>query len=225
MDVVHDDLMGKARSGNLPEVIPSALGLKHCVEFLGVSYHYPNAELAGLKDVSFDIRAGERIGIVGSTGAGKTTLADLMLGLLPPSEGRILVDGTEITKDNLRAWQQTVGYVPQDIFLIDASISENIALGVPPQEISAARVRRAAEIARIDTFIREELPDGYATTIGERGVRLSGGQRQRVGSARAMYHDADLIVFDEATSALDNLTERDVMFAVDMLPGEKLYLS
>ena len=224
VDVVHDDLMGKARSGNLPQVIPSALGLKHCLVFLGVSYHYPNAELAGLKDVSFDIRAGERIGIVGSTGAGKTTLADLVLGLLPPSEGRILVDGTEITNDNLRAWQQTVGYVPQDIFLIDASISENIALGVPPQEISAARVRRAAEIARIDTFIREELPEGYATTIGERGVRLSGGQRQRVGIARAMYHDADLIVFDEATSALDNLTEREVMVAVDALPGEKTIL-
>jgi len=219
--VVHDDLMGKAGSGSLPLVIPSALGLKKRLEFEGVSYRYPNAGLAGLKEVSFDIHAGERIGIVGSTGAGKTTLADLVLGLLPPSEGRILVDGTKVTNDNLRAWQQTVGYVPQDIFLTDASISENIALAVPPQEIDEARVRRAAEIAHIDAFIRDELPDGYATTIGERGVRLSGGQRQRIGIARALYHDADLIVFDEATSALDNLTEREVMAAIDALPGDK----
>ena len=224
VDVVHDDLIGRAGSGSLPRVTPSALGLKQRLEFQGVSYRYPNAELAGLKNVSLDIRAGERIGIVGSTGAGKTTLADLVLGLLPPSEGRILVDGTEVSNDNLRAWQQTVGYVPQDIFLTDASISENIALGVPPQEIDDARVRRATEIARIDAFIREEMPDGYATTIGERGVRLSGGQRQRVGIARALYHDADLIVFDEATSALDNLTEREVMAAIDALQGDKTVL-
>ncbi|MCD1636352.1 ABC transporter ATP-binding protein/permease [Martelella mediterranea] len=224
VEVVHDDLMGKAGSGSLPQLIPAALGFKKRLEFRRISYRYPNAELAGLKDVSFDIRAGERIGVVGSTGAGKTTLADLVLGLLTPEEGRILVDGTEITPDNLRAWQQTVGYVPQDIFLTDGSISENIALGVPPQEIDDARVRRASEIARIDAFIREELPDGYATTIGERGVRLSGGQRQRIGIARALYHDAELIVFDEATSALDNLTEFEVMAAIDALPGDKTVL-
>jgi ABC-type multidrug transport system fused ATPase/permease subunit len=224
VDMVHDDLMGKAGSGSLPRGTPSALRLKQRLEFQQVHYRYPSADLAGLKDVSFDIRAGERIGIVGSTGAGKTTLADLVLGLLSPGEGHILVDGTKITDDNLRAWQQSVGYVPQDIFLTDASISENIALGVPLQEIDEARVRRAAEIARIDAFIQEELPDGYATTIGERGVRLSGGQRQRIGIARALYHDADLIVFDEATSALDNLTEREVMAAIDALPGDKTVL-
>ena len=162
--------------------------------------------------------------MAGAPGAGKTTLADLVLGLLQPSKGLIVADGTPITEANLRAWQQSVGYVPQDIFLTDASISENIALGEPPQEIDEARVRRAAEIARIDAFILEELPDGYATTIGERGVRLSGGQRQRIGIARALYHDADLIVFDEATSALDNLTEREVMTAIDALPGDKTVL-
>lgn len=224
VDVVYDDLMDKAGSGSLPREIPPALGLKQRLEFIDVSYRYPNANLAGLIGVSLDIRAGERIGIVGSTGAGKTTLADLVLGLLPPSEGRILVDGTAITEDLMRAWQQSVGYVPQDIFLTDASISENIALGVPQQEIDEARVRQAAGIAQIDMFIREELLDGYATTIGERGVRLSGGQRQRVGIARALYHDADLILFDEATSALDNLTEREVMTAIDALPGDKTVL-
>ena len=137
---------------------------------------------------------------------------------------QISVDGAPVTEANLRAWQQSVGYVPQDIFLTDASISENIALGVPLEEIDETRVQRAAEIARIDGFIREELPEGYATTIGERGVRLSGGQRQRIGIARALYHDADLIVFDEATSALDNLTEREVMTAIDALPGDKTVL-
>lgn len=222
--LVHDDLINKAGSGSLPSAIPSALGLNKRLEFVDVSYRYPNAELAGLKGVTLDFKAGERIGIVGSTGAGKTTLADLVLGLLQPSKGLIVADGTPITEANLRAWQQSVGYVPQDIFLTDASISENIALGELPQEIDEARVRRAAEIARIDAFILEELPDGYATTIGERGVRLSGGQRQRIGIARALYHDADLIVFDEATSALDNLTEREVMTAVDALPGDKTVL-
>lgn len=224
VDMVYNDLMNKAGSGSLPHEIPLPLGLKQRLEFVDVSYRYPNAEQAGLKGTSFNIRAGERIGIVGSTGAGKTTLADLVLGLLPPTEGRILADGTVISEGTLRAWQQSVGYVPQDIFLTDASISENIALGVPPKEIDEASVRRAARIAQIDTFICEELPDGYATTIGERGVRLSGGQRQRIGIARALYHDADLIVFDEATSALDNLTEREVMSAIDALPGGKTVL-
>ncbi len=224
VDIIHHDLMDEAGSGTLQSFIPSPVGLKQVLELVDVHYRYPGTTLAGLSGVSLGIRAGERIGIVGSTGAGKTTLADLILGLLQPSEGRILADGKPITEENLRAWQQSVGYVPQDIFLTDASISQNIALGVPPYEIDEARVLRAAEIARIDEFIREELPNGYATTIGERGVRLSGGQRQRVGIARALYHDADLIVFDEATSALDNLTEREVMEAIDALPGDKTVL-
>ena len=224
VSVVHDDLLDKAGSGNLLRDIPPAIGLTRQLALENVHYRYPNAELAGLKDVSLNISAGERIGVIGSTGAGKTTLADVMLGLLSPNEGRILADGIEITSENLQAWQQSVGYVPQDIFLIDANLTENIALGVLPQEIDEDRVRHAAEIACLDVFIQEELPDGYNTTIGERGVRLSGGQRQRIGIARALYHDADMIVFDEATSALDNLTEREVMAAIDALPGDKTVL-
>jgi len=119
---------------------------------------------------------------------------------------------------------QSVGYVPQDIFLTDAPVAENIALGVAPEAIDQEHVREAARIARIDQFIMEDLPEGYQTHIGERGVRLSGGQRQRIGIARALYHDADLIVFDEATSALDNLTEQEVMDAIDALPGDKTVL-
>jgi len=224
VNVVYNDLVQTTVVESLTCKVPPALGLKQTLEISSVSYSYPAAEHAGLFNVSLRINAGERIGIVGTTGAGKTTLADIILGLLPPSEGRIIADGTPITGDNLRGWQQSVGYVPQDIFLTDASVSENISLGIPLQEINEERVRYAAEIARLDDFIRDDLPDGYATTVGERGVRLSGGQRQRIGIARALYHDADLILFDEATSALDNLTEREVMAAINALPGDKTVL-
>ena len=224
VNVVHDDLVNQLNEGRLPRSIPTRLGLNDRIILENVSYNYPGAKFAGLNEISLDIKAGERVGIVGSTGAGKTTLADTILGLLPPSEGRIIVDGAPITDETQRAWQQSVGYVPQDIFLTDANIYENIALGVPMLEIDKPRVRRAAEIARIDDFIRNDLPDDYETAIGERGVRLSGGQRQRIGIARALYHEADLIVFDEATSALDNLTELEVMSAIDALPGDKTVL-
>lgn len=196
-------------------------GLKNALRIEDVCYSYPKSDQAGLRNVSLTISVGEKIGVVGSTGAGKTTLADLVLGLLEPDQGQLVADGTPINKNNRRAWMRRVGYVPQDIFLIDAPIAENIALGVPPHEIDHERIRRAARIARIDSFIEEELPELYQTHVGERGVRLSGGQRQRIGIARAMYHEADLIVFDEATSALDNLTEAEVMQAIDTLPGDK----
>lgn len=221
VDAVYEDLILGGNTRPLSEHAPPTLGLVRSLCFENVSYTYPNADKAGIRDVSLSIRAGEKIGIVGSTGAGKTTLADVILGLLAPDEGRIVADGVEITKENVSSWMQGVGYVPQDIFLTDAPIAENIALGVPPNQIDHDRVRRAARIARIDRFVEEELPEGYQTQIGERGVRLSGGQRQRIGIARAMYHDADLIVFDEATSALDNLTEAEVMKAIDALPGNK----
>lgn len=221
---VHDDLFfGSARTP-LDRSQPAPLGLREAITLESVTYAYPGAERAGLADVSLIIHAGERIGVVGSTGAGKTTLADVILGLLTPEGGTLRADGRDITPGTLRAWQQTVGYVPQDIFLTDASLSENIALGLRPEEIDAGKVERAARIAQLHDFAMAELPDGYATLIGERGVRLSGGQRQRIGIARALYHDADLIVFDEATSALDNLTERDVMSAIDALPGDTTVL-
>jgi ABC-type multidrug transport system fused ATPase/permease subunit len=222
VDLVHGDLIGV--STELPSDIPSALGLKKELEITNVSYRYPQAEQAGVTDLSFTIKAGEKIGIVGGTGAGKTTVADIVLGLLRPRSGQICVDGIPVTDTNLRAWQQTVGYVPQDIFLTDASVAENIALGIALDQIDMDRVTHAARIASIDVFIREDLPSGYDTTVGERGVRLSGGQRQRIGIARALFHNADLIVFDEATSALDNLTEAEVMDAIDALPGDKTVL-
>ena len=222
VDAVHADLIGD--SAAIPIDMPRPLGLRQTLELTGVSYRYPQAEHAGVTDISLTIRSGEKIGVVGGTGAGKTTLADIVLGLLRPQFGHLVVDGTPVTVANLRAWQQTVGYVPQEIFLTDASVAENIALGIGPNQIDMDRVTRAARIASIDAFIRDDLPMGYDTTVGERGVRLSGGQRQRIGIARALYHDADLIVFDEATSALDNLTEAEVMAAIDVLPGDKTVL-
>lgn len=221
VDTVYEDLvLGKPRE-SLPQTPTKGLRLKTCLRLDGISYRYPNSPNAGVSDVSFDIRVGEKIGIVGGSGAGKTTLADIILGLLEPFEGKLSTDGNEVTNENVRSWMQSVGYVPQDIFLTDAPVAENIALGVSTEDIDTDRVRSAARIARIDRFVEEELPEGYQSHIGERGVRLSGGQRQRIGIARALYHDADLIVFDEATSALDNLTEAEVMEAIDALPGDK----
>jgi ABC-type bacteriocin/lantibiotic exporter with double-glycine peptidase domain len=220
---VHGDMFG-GRAAHLDSSQPDPMGLRAHLTLKGVSYAYPGAERAGLSEVGLTIRAGERIGVVGFSGGGKTTLADVILGLLRPQAGTMRADGQEITHETLRAWQRTVGYVPQDIFLTDASLSENIALGLLPEEIDEAKVERAARIAQLHDFAITELPDGYATRIGERGVRLSGGQRQRIRIARALYHDADLIVFDEATSALDNLTEREVMASIEALPGEKTIL-
>ncbi|WP_114966648.1 ABC transporter ATP-binding protein [Alkalilacustris brevis] len=221
---LHGDLVLAQGRPALPATPPAPLRMRATLAFDRVSYRYPGAELAGLSDVTLEIHRGERIGIVGATGAGKSTFADLVLGLLEPHSGVIAVDGVALSGATLRAWQAGIGYVPQEIFLTDSSVAENIAFAIPPAEIDRARVEESARLAQIDAFIREELPQGYDTFVGERGVRLSGGQRQRLGIARALYRDAGLIVFDEATSALDNLTEREVMAAIDALPGDKTVL-
>ena len=183
--------------------------------------YYPLSQEAGLQSISLKIETGNKIGIVGGTGAGKSTLIDVILGLLSPTEGSLVVDGVVISQSNIRAWQRTFGYVPQDIFLSDGTIAQNIALGVPKSEIDYSRISQVARAAHIDSFIINKLPEAYESRVGERGIRLSGGQRQRIGIARALYHNAQVIVFDEATSALDNLTELEVMKAIDSLPGDK----
>ncbi len=172
----------------------------------------PNA----LNGITLDIPRGARLGIVGPTGSGKSTLIDLIMALLPPSEGRIEIDGEVLTADNRLDWQARIAHVPQTIFLSDTSIAENIALGVPIEEIDLERVGLAAHQAQLAGFI-ETLPGGYQTLVGERGVRLSGGQRQRIGLARALYKQTDVLVLDEATSALDDATESDVMDAIRKL--------
>jgi ATP-binding cassette, subfamily B, bacterial PglK len=221
LDAVHADLVEAQRNPPLPKPA-EPLHLRERLELRDVSYAYPAAERAALHGLSLEIRAKTTIGIVGGTGAGKTTVMDVILGLLPPQGGTLVVDGREIMDEaDRRAWRRSLGYVPQSIFLIDESVSANIAFGVPPEEIDQATVERAARMAELHRFVTEELPDGYATKIGDRGVRLSGGQRQRIGIARALYHDPDMLILDEATSALDTLTERAVMDAVARLGGEK----
>ncbi|MEM1428664.1 MAG: ABC transporter ATP-binding protein [Pseudomonadota bacterium] len=208
---------GGARGGTASP----ALRLSRSLELQDVSYNYPNADYAGVDGVSCSIAAGETIGIVGSTGAGKTTLADVVLGLLPPQSGSLRVDGVTVDPGNVRAWQRSIAYVPQDIYLTDATVRENIALGLERSEIDEARVEHAARVAQLHDFIVTDLPRGYDTATGERGVRLSGGQRQRIGIARALYRDSDLIVLDEATSALDTVTERAVLKGIEGLPKQK----
>jgi len=174
-----------------------------------------------LGGLSLTIAAGSRVGVVGGTGAGKTTMIDLLLGLLVPGSGTIEVDGVALEGARIRAWQQAIGYVPQAIFLTDDTVAANIAFGLPRAAVDRARVERAARIANLHDFVTADLPQGYDTMVGERGVRLSGGQRQRIGIARALYHDPAVLVLDEATSALDNLTERAVMEAVGNLGRDK----
>lgn len=197
------------------------MGLQQNLQLKNVDFAYPNTERLAVNNVSLTIPVNSTIGFVGATGSGKTTLADVILGLLRPQAGEILVDGIPITEENVSAWQTSIGYVPQHIFLTDASIAENIAFGVPRDQIDMDAIQMAADIAQIDGFVRNELRLGYDTVVGERGIRLSGGQRQRIGIARALYRAPDVIVFDEATSALDNTTETYVMQAMQSLVGRK----
>ncbi|EMS85310.1 ABC transporter ATP-binding protein [Leptospira noguchii] len=193
-----------------PIKFQSELSLKN----ISFRYHHDGPWI--LKDIDLVIKKGSRIGIIGQTGSGKSTLLDLIMGLLEPSSGSIFLDGKELNGKNIRSWQASIANVPQTIFLSDDTILDNIALGIPRQEIDIEKAKQAAKKAKISDHI-ESLNEGYKTIVGERGVRLSGGQRQRIGIARALYKEASIIVFDEATSALDNETERAVMESIEGL--------
>ena len=193
------------------------LYLNNSIDLKNIFYEYPNAERVALKDISLQIPAKSRIGLIGTTGSGKTTLVDIILGLLQPQKGSFEVDGKAITDQNLKSWQQLIGYVPQHIYLSDDTIDANIAFGVKSEDINKDKVQKVSKIANIHEFIVNELPKKYQTTIGERGIKLSGGQRQRIGIARALYHNPKLLILDEATSALDNETEKAVMDALNNL--------
>jgi ABC-type multidrug transport system fused ATPase/permease subunit len=196
------------------------LSLCDQLELRHIRYCYPGASNPALNDVSLTIPARALVGLVGQSGAGKTTIADVILGLLNVDQGQMLIDGVPI-QANSRDWQRCVGYVPQHVFLTDDSISANIAFGVPVAEIDLVAVQRAAQLANLHDFVTRELEYSYDTMVGEKGIRLSGGQRQRLGIARALYRDPLLLVMDEATNALDMITERAVLDAVANLAHQK----
>ena len=185
--------------------------LNKSISLKNVFFNYPNMSRTALKNINLSIDVNSTVGLVGATGSGKTTLVDIILGLLESQKGSIEVDSKIITHKNIRAWQRSIGYVPQNIFLADDTIAANIAFGTNSKDIDQKAVERAAKLAYLHEFVSKELPAKYQTIVGERGVRLSGGQRQRIGIARALYHSPELLIFDEATSALDNQTEASVM--------------
>ncbi len=223
LELLHHDLHGSEAAAWEEGVFETShaeagLAVAHDICLERVTYSYPETPRASLQDVTLRIPARSSVALVGRTGAGKTTAVDILLGLLSPQSGALLVDGQVVAGPLLPRWRQSIGYVPQHIYLSDDSVARNIAFGLAEPDMDA--VERAARTAHLHDFI-QGLPEGYATLVGERGVRLSGGQRQRIGIARALYHDPAVLVLDEATSALDGLTEEGVFRALQQLSGSK----
>tara|TARA_B100000989_G_C19532664_1_gene470994 strand:- start:6261 stop:8051 length:1791 start_codon:yes stop_codon:yes gene_type:complete len=215
LDKLHADLK------NLKSIISDQdqekLFFNKNITLKNIYYNYPNSSRTILNDISIIINEKSIVGVVGATGSGKTTMVDIVLGLLEPQKGSLEVDEKIITKNNSRSWQRSIGYVPQQIYLADDTVAANIAFGEEIKDINYEAVEKASKIANLHQFVIDELPNQYQTTIGERGVRLSGGQRQRIGIARALYNNPQLLILDEATSALDNQTEKAVMDAINNL--------
>ncbi|WP_201612067.1 ABC transporter ATP-binding protein [Psychrobacter immobilis] len=221
-EAVKDDLQRSIENQKIvsENSIVTSINLYKNIALNDIAFSYPGKDRAAVDGVSMSIPVNSVIGLVGSSGSGKSTLIDLLLGLLTPQQGGIYVDNIRITADNKRAWQDLLGFVPQSIFLSEGSIAENIAFGIPAKDISLKQVNKALNLANLTELV-EQLPDGVNTKVGERGVQLSGGQRQRIGIARALYHEAEVLVFDEATSALDGITEKIVMDAIHEFSGQK----
>lgn len=212
-------LMMDLRDGDDRQKKEKSLAYEKTLDFHEITYHYPSSEKRVLENASMTITAGESVGIVGESGAGKSTAVDIILGLLNPERGQVLIDGDDIV-ENIDGWLSQVGYIPQMIFMLDDSIRENVAFGVPASEFTDDDIWYALEEASLAEFVRQ-LPEGLNTEIGERGVRLSGGQRQRIGIARALFRNPKVLIFDEATSALDNTTESAIMESIHGLRGKK----
>jgi ABC-type multidrug transport system fused ATPase/permease subunit len=215
LDTLYDDLKSLQPLNRDKSI--TTLPINKFISMKNISFNYPNISRTALIDINLSIPVRSTVGLVGATGSGKTTTLDIILGLLEAQQGTLEVDGQVINKNNCRAWQRSIGYVPQQIYLADDTVAANIAFGTEPKYIDKNAVERAAKIANIHEFVINELPLQYQTTVGERGVRLSGGQRQRIGIARALYHNPQVLILDEATSALDNLTEQAVMQAINNL--------
>jgi ATP-binding cassette, subfamily B, bacterial PglK len=213
---LHDDVALMDRSGFSRDTA-TPLPFEEELRLEQVSFRYERADREALRRIDLRIEPGEQIGICGPTGGGKTTLVDILTGLLPPTSGHVLVDGKDL-REHEREWQAALGIVPQMVFLTDDTLRRNIALGVPDEQIDQEAVQQAVRLAQLDEFV-SQLPEGLETTVGERGVRVSGGQRQRVAIARALYRKPSVLIFDEGTSALDNATEAMLMEAIERLRG------
>lgn len=227
LKVISRDLAladGHPGAAQIREIRKHPITCEDSIELQDVSFRYPAAETNAVERLTLTIRKNTTTGLVGTTGAGKSTVADIMLGLLIPQSGQVKIDQTPITEQTAPAWQIHTGYVPQQIFLTDDTVASNIAFGVKPDDIDHDALIDAARMAHIYKFVTEELPDSFATVVGERGIRLSGGQRQRIAIARALYHKPELLVFDEATNALDGMTEAIIQQSVRELAGTKTLL-
>jgi ABC-type multidrug transport system fused ATPase/permease subunit len=227
VDEVYDEFVEAETDGSIsPAVSSDALARARpyrwndSITLREISFRYPGASRPALEALSLTIPKNTSLGVIGPTGSGKSTLVDLLLGLYQPTAGEILIDARLLTPALAPSWQASIGYVPQDIFLIDDTIARNIAFGLPDSEIDPVRLREASDTAQLLNFIEAELPNGFDTNVGERGVRLSGGQRQRIGLARALYHRPSLLILDEATSALDVGTEARLLEALRSLAGK-----
>lgn len=226
LDRISRDMRGGTRTDDFEKKdLPVPLAIRDRIVLENVSFSYPYSAHTALSRLSLEILKGSFVGLVGPTGGGKTTLGDVLIGLLSPSEGRMRVDGVAIDQDNVRNWQRNIGYVPQHVFLADDTVARNVVFGVPDEEIDRARLEEVCTMANLHDFIEQELPKGYDTPIGERGIRLSGGQRQRIGIARALYHDPEVLVLDEATSSLDGITEQAVLQAIENVARKKTVIA
>ena len=220
-DNLQDDISDENSEVASLEMPKEKLEVKEKIELKNIKYRYPNAEGYVLNDASMEIPIGSAVGIVGTTGAGKSTIVDVMLGLLKLESGEVLADGKNTLSDeNYRKWLKNIGYIPQTVFMLDDSIRKNVAFGIPEEEIDENRIWEVLKEAQLDDFVKG-LPEGLETGIGERGIRLSGGQRQRISIARALYEDPEVLVLDEATSALDGDTEQAIMDSINSLHGKK----
>ena len=218
LDSLYKDLINLER--DVENQLINKFQFNKSIKLNGVYFSYPNVSKYNLDNINLAINCKQKIGIVGGTGSGKTTAVDLILGLLNPQKGSLEVDEVLINNQNKRSWQSLIGYVPQQIYLSDSSISSNIAFGVDKDKINNKLVEEVSKVANLHEFVSKELENGYDTIVGEHGVRLSGGQRQRIGIARALYQKPQLLIFDEATNALDNLTEKEVIKAIEKLDNK-----
>jgi len=208
-------------SGNVPKKFNNKnIKFENSIEIRDLSYSYPDKSIKSLNKISIIINKNSSLGVIGHTGSGKSTFIDILLGMLTTDIGSIMIDGVKLKNVHETEWQKKIGYVPQEIFLVDLSIAENIAFGLSKEKIDYNKIIRASKIACVHEFV-SDLPDGYETKVGERGIGLSGGQRQRIGIARAFYRDPEILIFDEATSALDKVTEELVMDSIHSFSRKK----